>query len=369
MAMQTQTNSRKKICYILPEYKEDTDSHFSYLYDFIDALSRDADIFLIVEKGNKIAAERFSRAVCVQKLHVRFLPLRALEEFFVLVRARLRGYRIFYTHYSYTGALLSSAIARLTGGKAYYWNCGMPWLYGRQLSLRFVLRSVHFLVTGTVTMRDLYVKEYGLLRQKIFVSPNWIDLGAYASSEEKKDIRKRLHLPIDKNIILFAHRLSERKGADKIVDMASLLSEESAVFVIAGDGPLFEDIKKSVERRNLEKQILLLGKIPHKDIAPYFFAADVFIMPSREEGFPHVLLEAMAAGVPFVASTVGGVRDIVPVVLQKYCVKDVDEESFSERVRELLQSEKDRMDIAEIEKEHVKKYSLDAVKAQFLGMF
>jgi glycosyltransferase involved in cell wall biosynthesis len=245
----------------------------------------------------------------------------------------------------------------------------MPWLYGKQRVLRVVLRAVHVLVTGTVTMRELYAKEFELPIQKIVVMPNWIDLSRFRHDGTKENIRRILNLPLDRKIVLFVHRLSHRKGADKIVQIASAVQEQSALFVVIGDGPLFKDLENTIERNGLKKDILLLGKIPHRDVASYFFASDVFIMPSEEEGFPNVLLEAMAAGLPFVATSVGGVRDIVPTVLQKYCVKSGDVAGFSERLVEFLKSESERTVVSNIGREHVKKYDQGVVVEQFLSMF
>lgn len=364
----TETGLKPKICYILPEFREETDSHFSYLYDFLNVVSQEADIFLIVEKGDP-RADRFQDVSYIKRLHARLLLLRIVEELFVFIQARLLGYRIFYTHYSYSGALLSSLVARVSHGKAYYWNCGMPWLYGRQFPLRVVLCAVHVLVTGTVTMRELYAKEFRILPEKIMVNPNWIDLSTFRQEETKKSIRKELKLPLDRKIVLFVHRLSERKGADKILQIASSIIDSTALFVVIGEGPLFKEIQNTIKKENLEDRIMLLGTIPHKNIASYFFAADVFMMPSEEEGFPHVLLEAMAAGLPFVAMAVGGVRDIVPVVLQKYCVKSGDVGGFSERLSLLLKNEPKRIQISNMAREHVKKYDQRVVAKQFLSLF
>ncbi len=362
------SKSRKKICYILPEFREGTDTHFAYLYDFINALSKESEVFLVVEKGNP-SQSRFPGVAYIKRLRVRFLPLRILRELMVLVEARRRGYRIFYTHYSYTGALTSSLVARLTKGRAYYWNCGMPWLYGKQISLRFVLHMVNTLVTGTETMRQLYAEEYSISPMKITVVPNWIDISAWKNDGTKREVREKLNLPYDKKIVLFVHHLSERKGVDKIVEIAETVSDPTALFVIIGDGPLSQNIRNDIEKHGLTERILMLGGISHRDIASYFFAADVFIMPSEEEGFPHVLLEAMAAGVPFVAFSVGGVRDIVPFVLQQYCVTSADIAGFSERVRELLDRDEKRREVSEIVRTHVRKYDQTLILEEFMGLF
>ena len=64
------SKSRKKICYILPEFREGTDTHFAYLYDFINALSKESEVFLVVEKGNP-SQSRFPGVAYIKRLRVR----------------------------------------------------------------------------------------------------------------------------------------------------------------------------------------------------------------------------------------------------------------------------------------------------------
>ena len=89
----------------------------------------------------------------------------------------------------------------------------------------------------------------------------------------------------------------------------------------------------SIIQRNLGERIKLLGAVPNRDILKYFIAADVFLMPSREEGFPRVLIEAMAAGLPYVASDIGGVREISPPQAQEFIVKSGDIDGYVEKIK------------------------------------
>lgn len=311
--------SKKKLCYILPSFDLGTDSHFYSLYDFIDKAAKDLDIFLIIEKNySDIKFFKNVRDIKTQKFL--FLPLRILENFIFVIMARMRGYKNFYVHYSFISAINSSLVCRLTGGKVWYWNCGMMWTFTKdrftQIMLKVILRLVNFLVTGTKSLAEGYSQNYKIPLKKIKIMPNWVDLERFQQKFDKEVIFKNFSIPIGKKYVLFVHRLAERKGAQYIVPIAKKISEE-VVFLVAGDGPYKETLQEEIKQANL-KNIILLGKISNQLVPELMGMADIFLMPSEEEGFPRVLIECMASGLPYVASDVGGVREISPEIEYDY---------------------------------------------------
>ena len=350
----------KKLCYILPEYDENIAGHFYHLYGFLEELSKKLDIFLIVEKSNvkKIDFGNFKK-VYVQGCK---LPLfRFLESFLLVLRARILGYKNFYTHYCYIGGVNAGIISRLLGGKSYYWHCEMIWEFKQKIlskiGLNLSLKLSHFLVTGSEKLRKDYARHYGLKLGRIKVMPNWINLDRFKSQISNLKSQKT---------ILFVHWLSERKGAHLLVPIIGLVD---AKFIIIGDGPLKNKIIKEIKENKLEKSVRVLGKIPNRDLVKYYTEADIFILPSLQEGFPRVLLEAMAMGVPYVASDVGAVREISPSVAQEFIVKPGDTKEFAKKIQILLSSKEiyDRFRKEELEK--VKEYSLDRVVNKFINLF
>jgi len=175
-----------KICYILPEYSEKTDSHFFHIYELLEKLSEKIDIFLVIERS-EIKNIKIGEKSCVQKF--KFAPLRFLENFLILLRARILGYKNFYTHYGYIGAVNAAVISKLFGGKSYYWNCAMNWLFKQRkfagLGYRLSLKLSDYLVTGSETMKQGYVEHYGLKPEKIKVMPNWINLNRFKVQSSK----------------------------------------------------------------------------------------------------------------------------------------------------------------------------------------
>lgn len=363
-----------KLCYVLPEYRPDDATHFAHIHDFLREIGRYFELFLIVEKGAVPPPSLGYRKAVL--LFFSFAPLRFLELFFRFAAARWRGYKDFYVHYSFAAAFAASLVARLSGGRVFYWNCGEPWKYKRGFLRdqfeRAVYLLVTFQVTGAVSLARQYAAHYRIPLSKIKVLPNWIDLARFVAME-RQAARLQLKIPTDKKVVLFVHRLSPRKGSRMILPAAKevLRSHPEALFVVVGSGPDEAFLKEGVAKDNALKQgIRMEGKVPNAKVSAYFSAADVFFMPSEEEGFPRVLLESMALGVPFVASDVGAVREIVLERLQPYIVPCDDYSGFSEKLIALLdQAGEKRQEHYGTLREWVKRYDITPVARQFVGLF
>ncbi|HEY4477279.1 MAG TPA: glycosyltransferase family 4 protein [Candidatus Paceibacterota bacterium] len=343
-----------KLVYILPEYSDSIGSHFYHKYEFLKRLDREINLFVVAEKGER---PRDFQKIYIQRFV--FFPFRALELFIILLRLRLKGYTIFWTHYSFVGGILAPLF-----GRSLYWNCGMPWLYRRSRAEEFFFRLAmrrSELVIGTEGLKSSYIERYGLRRYRVHVLPNWVDIERYARWRGlKKEAREELGLDDKKKVILFLHRLSKRKGANLIMPIAEGFENDTGVlFLIAGEGPLSDIIQGD--------NIKLVGSIPQRDTPKYFAAADIFLMPSEEEGFPHVLLESMAAGVPFVASDVGGVRDMVPESVQHFVVRQ-DVHLFQDRIRELFGGASLRKKTSETLVGWVSRYDCERVLGDFVKL-
>jgi len=344
-----------KLVYILPNYEGEMGNHFYHKLEFVRRLRETGhNIFLILERGEwPLGLEH----VYIQKFT--WIPFRALELVCVLFALRLKGYKIFWTHYSFFGGIFAPWF-----GKSFYWNCGMPWLYERpsfeEKIFQRALRSSR-LVTGTEGMKDLYVKEYNLDSDRIFVLPNWINLERFRADEhEKKRAREALHFPVDAKIVLFIHHLSPRKGADYIMPVArEFESDPDVIFAVAGSGPLQEEL--------MGRNIRLLGPVAQTKVPELLAASDVLFMPSEEEGFPHVALEAMAVGVPIVSSNVGGVHEIISPSMSEYIVER-DPQQFIEKIKILLKNPELATRLGDEERIWVEKYGLERVREKFLEL-
>jgi len=116
-------------------------------------------------------------------------------------------------------------------------------------------------------------------------------------------------------IILFVGNLIPVKGLDMLIDACSLLKARGVKYQcrLVGQGRLRPDLERQVERAGLSEQLKFVGPVEHSSLPNWFRAANVFVLPSRSEGVPCVLLEAAACRIPCVATRVGGIPEVVGI--------------------------------------------------------
>ena len=135
-----------------------------------------------------------------------------------------------------------------------------------------------------------WIKHY---KNEAYYLPNGIDLELFdkPTEQEKQAIRERYNIPLDKFVVLFVGRFVPKKGADVLYNA----KDPSYLLVFVGGG-IIPDYMKS------DDSVKIIGSLPQKDLAMLYKASDVFILPSYGEGFPAVIQEAMATGLPIITS-------------------------------------------------------------------
>ncbi len=153
----------------------------------------------------------------------------------------------------------------------------------------------------------------GVRAERILVQHNSIRPEKTAGTEEAETLRARLGVAQGERVVLAVGRLSAEKAHADLLSAFRLLPEAApgvkVKLVIVGDGPERGRLEAAAESHGLSDSVLFIGQVG--DVRPYYAAADVLALPSHTEGSPYVLLEAMAAGLPVVATEVGGVPEMV----------------------------------------------------------
>jgi glycosyltransferase involved in cell wall biosynthesis len=126
-------------------------------------------------------------------------------------------------------------------------------------------------------------------------------------------MRRQLKLPLDRRLIAFVGTLGEGKGIRVLMEVFARLQARFADtdLVLIGSGPLGGWLVEQAEGRPWGKRLHLLGRQPFYRVPQILTACDLFCLPSFGEGLPKSVVEAMAAGLPVVATTVGGIPDTV----------------------------------------------------------
>lgn len=133
---------------------------------------------------------------------------------------------------------------------------------------------------------------------------------------DRLEARRRLKLDPDARIVLYAGQLLPIKGVDTLVRAWGLLRQSGRIgptdrLIIAGAGPLKQDLQIAALSVCVSELTSFIGEVSQEELSAWMSAADLFCLPSRNEGTPNVVVESLASGRPVVASAVGGIPDLV----------------------------------------------------------
>jgi glycosyltransferase involved in cell wall biosynthesis len=161
-----------------------------------------------------------------------------------------------------------------------------------------------------------YVLRLGAKPQRIIVIYNGVDTDRFnVVKSRREEMRRKLGIPKDAVVALTVRRLVYKNGVDTLLECARLAVEKNRkiVFVAVGKGPDLESVRAQVAQLGLSSNFRLAGFVRDADLPSYYNLADLFVLPSKSgEGLPLVTMEAMACGLPVVATDVGGVKEILP---------------------------------------------------------
>jgi starch synthase (maltosyl-transferring) len=168
--------------------------------------------------------------------------------------------------------------------------------------------SKHVCVSQAV--RDFTVQMTRISAEKMVVIPNGVDVERFANASPIS----RKSLPgcdNDSLIALFVGRLERQKGVFDLLTVAENLRQQipHLKWMIAGEGPLKMEMEAQINKMNLQDRVHQLGR--RTDIAELMQTADLFVFPSRWEGMPNVILEAMAARLPIITYDVEGIVELL----------------------------------------------------------
>jgi glycosyltransferase involved in cell wall biosynthesis len=195
---------------------------------------------------------------------------------------------------------------------------------------RLTLALAHEVVAVSNATRD-YVDRIAHIRCTVIY--NGVDIARFHPSEKRVQLRSELGIPVDKTICLCIRRVTFKNGIDTLLEVAELLKQRSdMVFLIGGDGPDLHLVRKRVRDKQLGS-VRILGAISEADLPRYYAAADMFVLPSKTgEGLPLVVLEALASGLPVIATRSGGQVEMIRDAETGYLVEPGDSRGIAECV-------------------------------------
>jgi glycosyltransferase involved in cell wall biosynthesis len=200
-------------------------------------------------------------------------------------------------------------------------------------------RLTHHIIAVSASVRDYLIRHENVSPQKVTVIHNGIDLDHFSpegSITNRKQMHQKWEIPQNALLVAGVGRLCYQKNFPGFLRVAAeVIQTISGVhFVIAGDGPEQKKLTQLAQELGIADRVRFLGFV--KDMRQFYQAIDIFFLPSHYEGTPITMLEAMAMGVPIVASKVDGIAEILEDGVDAYLVPSGEHALFVDRLCSLL---------------------------------
>jgi phosphatidylinositol alpha-1,6-mannosyltransferase len=202
----------------------------------------------------------------------------------------------------------------MTGGRLLLMVYGVEaW---QPTSSRFARHSAGS-IDAVASISQLTLKRFGdwapLAGKRTFLLPNMIDMAHFTPGPESCLIRDR-HDLANKTVLLTLGRLASNeryKGVDQMLEVLPALAKSipNVAYIVAGEGDDRKRLMAKARDLGVSDRVIFTGHVPEADKISLYRSADAYVMPSRGEGFGFVFLEAMACGIPVVASSIDGGRE------------------------------------------------------------
>lgn len=202
--------------------------------------------------------------------------------------------------------------------------------------IQWAARRADHLITVCQALKDVLV-DLGVSEPKTTVLRNGVDLDGFHPAERTQC---RAKFDLKGFTLLSAGHLVERKGHHLIIEALNTLPDVN--LIIAGDGEMRQALKGLAARNGVEDRVIFLGAVPHDELYRVYSAVDALVLASDREGWPNVLLEAMACGTPVIATNVWGAGEIVQSPVAGLLVDERSPQALSNAIKRLQDSLPDR---------------------------
>jgi glycosyltransferase involved in cell wall biosynthesis len=228
---------------------------------------------------------------------------------------------------------------------------------------RLAVHRADVVVATSQYSRSRIVEAYGIPAEKIIIVPELIDLRSW-----EEGVREAAEIQSDSPVILTVAHMYPRKNLGILMEAYARLRDAGISFQgwVVGEGPCRSAWEHHRDFLDLRKQVTFLGTIPRRALMERYRRADVFCLPSRQEGFGIVFLEAMACGKPVVAARVSAVPETVVDGETGLLVDPNDSEALARALAVLLSDPKRRRVLGEAGRRRVEQYRADRVAEAFL---
>jgi glycosyltransferase involved in cell wall biosynthesis len=211
---------------------------------------------------------------------------------------------------------------------------------------RAALHEADGLIAVSDDLKRVLVSRYGVEPDAVRTVVNGFNTGVF-NARPQAECRAELRLPADGRLIVYVGRLIEAKGMRELFAAFGTLARQDPQLRLAiiGDGVMREEVHRLAQQDGLGERVHLPGGLPPEQVAQWIGASDLLTLPSWSEGYPNVVVEALACGRPVVGTDVGGMREILRAD-NGVLVPPRDANALAEGLRQCLARDWDRAAIA-----------------------
>lgn len=286
--------------------------------------------------------------------------LRSLEKW-------IRRYQIELVHFQFKKEqLIGSACAARLGMRVLWTEHGqLPRLMSSLVLPRFLYRRAsrsadRIICVSRFVMENM--RRHGISQSRLRLCYNGIDATGSRGLPDTMSLRKALGLEPAHLVVGSVSRLARGKGLDHLLDAIPLVVGDipNAKFVIVGDGPERASLERHAQRSGLDPHVVFAGH--RTDAAEIAHVFDLFVCPSLAEGMPYSVMEAMRAGVPIVASRVGGLPELVSDGESGRLVDAGDSMALATAIKSLLLDDSERSALGAAARRRIREsFNIDAM--------
>lgn len=220
-------------------------------------------------------------------------------------------------------------------------------------------RTANQSITVCSALREEMIR-LGANPETITVLRNGVDLELFCP---RARTAARERLGVEGSVLLSAGHLIDRKGHDLVIE--ALTELPGVTLLIAGDGPEEASLRALATRKNVADRVRFLGRLPHDSLPEVYAAADLLVLASSREGWPNVLLEAMACGTPAVAAPVWGTGEVIAAPAAGALAPERTSGALAGTIRDILAAPPPRTDTRSYAEQFSWKETADGVLTQF----
>jgi UDP-glucose:(heptosyl)LPS alpha-1,3-glucosyltransferase len=210
------------------------------------------------------------------------------------------------------------------------------------------------------------MKFYNIPEEKIRVIPNGINVNFFTPDKKLKQIiKKKYGYSDDEFILLFIGRNLRRKGLEYLIKSLPLIKKKNFRLLVCGG---VDDYHKNlVQKLGQSRRVTFVGEVEKYKIKEHYLMSDIFVFPTFYEGFPFVMLEASASGLPIIATKANGTEDLIENEVNGLLLENRDPKKIADAINMLISNEKLMDEMGKKAREvAVKKYSWSIIAKQIL---